>query len=210
MRADIYMARKMYREAIDTYRQAAPSAVTFNKIGIAFQELLVPKLAKKNYEQAIKLNHSYAEALNNLGTLYYERHSYRKAIDYYKKSLKSPTAPAVVYANLGTVYFARHDFKKASVCYAEALRLDPDVLDARGAFGTRMLERTVSDLALYHFYLAKVYATRGANERALLYLRKSLEEGLKDRKKLPNIPEFSSLKKEPAFQQLLAENPKPL
>jgi tetratricopeptide (TPR) repeat protein len=118
--------------------------------------------------------------------------------------------PAVAYANLGTAYFARRDYKKSAASYEEALKLDPNVLDNGSAFGTRMLERTVDDLALFHLYLAKVYATRGANERALIYLRKALEEGLKDRKKLPDIPEFSSLRKQPEFQQLLAENPRSL
>jgi hypothetical protein len=37
-----------------------------------------------------------------------------------------------------------------------------------------------------------------------------LEEGVKNRDKIPGIPEFASLKKDPAFLQLLAENPKPL
>jgi hypothetical protein len=41
-------------------------------------------------------------------------------------------------------------------------------------------------------------------------LRKALEEGVKDREKIPNLPEFAALKKDPAFAQLLAENPRPL
>src|SRR5690349_2442114 len=55
MRGDIYMARKMYREAIDMYRQGATdSAVLENKIGIAFHQMLQLDLAKKNYEHAVK------------------------------------------------------------------------------------------------------------------------------------------------------------
>src|ERR1700753_1505496 len=59
MRGDIYMARKMYREAIDMYRQGPPnSPVLINKIGIAFHQMLLLDLAKKNYEQSIKLDHT--------------------------------------------------------------------------------------------------------------------------------------------------------
>src|SRR5579875_553349 len=37
MRGDIFMARKMYREAVDAYKESAPpSAVIMNKIGIAY------------------------------------------------------------------------------------------------------------------------------------------------------------------------------
>src|SRR5579862_487509 len=40
-RGDVFMARKMYREAIDSYRQGpADSAITWNKIGIAYHQLL--------------------------------------------------------------------------------------------------------------------------------------------------------------------------
>lgn len=209
-RGDIYVARKMYREAIDMYRQAPQTAEIFNKIGIAFQEMLQFNLARKNYAQAIKLNHSYAEAINNLGTIYYEERFYKKAITYYKRSLKYSGPMASVYANLGAAYFARHDYNRAFSNYEEALNLDPDVLDRRNTFGTRMLERTINDMALFHLYLAKICAKQGSNERALVYLRKALEEGLKDRKKLPDVPEFSSLKKDPEFKQLLAQNPRSL
>ncbi len=73
-----------------------------------------------------------------------------------------------------------------------------------------MQERTIGERAIFHLYLAKMYAKSGANERAIIYLRKALEEGVKDRQKIPEIPEFALLKKDPAFKQLLAENPKPL
>jgi hypothetical protein len=37
-----------------------------------------------------------------------------------------------------------------------------------------------------------------------------LEEGVKDRDKIPAMPEFALLKTDPAFKQLIAENPRPL
>ena len=209
-RGDIYMARKMYRDAIDMYQDSPVSAPIANKIGIAFQEMSQLALAKKYYEKAIRLDPDYPEAINNLGTLYYSLHWYRKAIRLFKQSLKVSGPIASVYANLGAAYFAKHDYKNSSVSYEEALRLDPEVLDRRSGFGTRIEDRTVTDVALFHLYLAKFYAKEGSDDRALLYLRKSLEEGLKNRKNLAEIPEFSALRKKPAFLALLAENPKPL
>ena len=38
-RGDILMARKMYREAIDTYKEAPETAILMNKIGIAYHQL---------------------------------------------------------------------------------------------------------------------------------------------------------------------------
>lgn len=211
LRGDIYMARKMYREAIDMYRQGpADSPVLANKIGIAFHQLMQLDLAKKYYERAIKLDPKYPEAINNLGTIYYARKSYRRAIHYYKKALHVSKPTASIYANLGAAYFGRKDYKHASVYYEEALKLDPDVFEHHSSFGTLMQERTVEERAMFHLYLAKMYAKSGAKDRAILYLRKALEEGVKDRKKIPDMPEFAALKTDPAFQQLLAENPKPL
>jgi tetratricopeptide (TPR) repeat protein len=211
MRGDIYMARKMYREAIDMYREGdEDSPVLANKVGIAFHQMLLLDLAKKNYERAIKLNGKYAEAINNLGTIYYSRKNFRRAIGLYKRALRYSTPTASIYSNLGTAYFGRKDYKQATESYQHAMQLDPDVFEHHSNFGTLMMERTVEERAMFHLYLAKMYAKTGASERALIYLRKALEEGVKDREKIPNIPEFATLKTDPAFKQLLVDNPKPL
>jgi tetratricopeptide (TPR) repeat protein len=211
MRGDIYMARKMYREAIDMYQRApADSAIVQNKIGISFHQMLQFGVARKYYERAIHLDPHYAEAINNEGTIFYAQKSYKKAIVYYKRSLRYSHAVPSVYVNIGAAYFARHDYKHASEYYEDALNLDPDVFEHRGGFGTLMQERSVEELGKFHLYLAKTYAKRGNNDRALIYLRKALEEGIQDRSKLGDIPEFVKLKEQPEFQQLLAENPKPL
>lgn len=211
LRGDIYMARKMYREAIDMYREApADSPVVANKIGIAFHQLLLLNQAKKQYELAIKLDAKYPEAINNLGTIYYTQKSYRRAIKYYKRALRYSTESASIDANLGTAYFGRRDYPRATQYYELALKLDPDIFEHHSGFGTMMQERTVEERALFHLYLAKMYAKSGAKDRAIIYLRKALEEGVKDRQKIPDMPEFVSLKKDPQFVALMAEDPKPL
>ncbi|MBV9034958.1 MAG: tetratricopeptide repeat protein [Acidobacteriaceae bacterium] len=211
LRGDIYMARKMYREAIDMYRTGSPdSPVLANKIGIAFHQLMQLDLAKKNYERAIKLDPKYSEAINNLGTIYYSQKSYRRSIGCYKRALRYTHPTASIYANLGAAYFGRKNYKQATEYYEEALKLDPDVFEHHSSFGTLMQERTVEERATYHLYMAKMYAKSGANERAIIYLRKALEEGVKDRDKIPSMTEFAVLVKTPAFLELLAANPKPL
>src|SRR3712207_1754104 len=72
MRGDILMARKMFREAVESYSAADKnSAVIANKIGIAYHQMLELDLARKSYERALKLDPRYSEAVNNLGTIYY-------------------------------------------------------------------------------------------------------------------------------------------
>src|SRR3954468_8620519 len=84
-RADILMARKMYREAIEVYKEGPlDSAIIWNKIGIAYHQMLQLETARRNYEKAIKLNPQYSEAVNNLGTVYYAHKNYRKATSFYR------------------------------------------------------------------------------------------------------------------------------
>ena len=180
-----------------------------NKIGIAFHQMLQLQLAKKNYERAVKLDPKYSEAINNLGTIYYANKNYGRAISYYKRALKNNPS-ASIYSNLGSAYFARKKYKEATVYYEKALQLDPLVFEHHNAFGTLMQERTVDERAKFHLYLARMYANSGDDTHALIYLRKALEEGVKDREKIPTLPEFATLKTEPAFRELMTENPKPL
>ncbi len=204
-RGDILMARKMYREAIDTYREAPQnSAVIQNKIGIAYHQLTEIDLAKRQYERAIKLNPKYAEAINNLGTIYYGRKSYRRAINEYKKAIKIMPNMATFLGNLGTAYFARKKFKEAALMYQEAIRLDPNVFEQVSNMGTTLQERSVEDRAKFHYIMAKTYAKAGETDRALLYIRKSLEEGFKDRQKYHTDPEFAALQNNVEFKQLMA------
>jgi len=210
-RGDIYMARKMYREAIDTYREGPKdSPVLANKIGIAYHQMMELDSARRQYERAMKLDPKYAEAINNLGTVYYARKSYRRAIGEYKKAIRILPSSASFISNLGTAYYARKDFKNAALMFQEALRLDPLVFERRNAVGTTLQERSVEDRANFHYLMAKSYAKAGDTEHALLYVRKSLEEGFKDRKKFHTDPEFASLQDNTEFKQILATEQKVL
>jgi len=210
-RADILMARKMYREAIDVYKEGPlDSAIIWNKIGIAYHQMLQMSEASKYYQHAIKLNSKYAEAINNLGTIYYARRSYRRAIGQYNKALKIAPNSASIYSNLGTAQFARKKYEEASISYQKALALDPEVFEHRSAYGTLLQERTVSEKARFHYYLAKTYASAGNTERALQYIRMALEEGFKERRKLMEEPEFAKLRETAEFKELMATEPRVL
>jgi tetratricopeptide (TPR) repeat protein len=210
MRGDIFMARKRYREAVDAYQEGGETAVLLNKTGIAYHQLLELDAAKKYYEKAIKANPKYGEALNNLGTIYYAKKSYRRALGYYKKALRYNPKSASVYSNLGTAYFSRKNYPEAMKAYEIAMSLDPEVFEHHNAAGVLMQERTVEDRARFHYYQAKLYAKNGMQERALLALRKALEEGLKERDKIQDEPDFAAMKELPEFKEILASHPRVL
>lgn len=209
-RGDIQMARKMYRDAIETYKQAPESAVIWNKIGIAYHQLTEINNAQKAYERAAKLDPKYIAAINNLGTIYYSKKSYRRAIGQYKRVLRISPDSASTIANLGSAYFARKQYELASDAYQKALALDPEVFESRGGTGTLVQDRTVGDRPTFFYYMAKSHAKAGHNEQALNYIRKALEEGFKERKKFTEEPEFSQLQGDPEFQKLMTLEPKVL
>jgi tetratricopeptide (TPR) repeat protein len=210
-RGDIFMARKMYREAIEAFSEGSPKdAVLRNKIGIAHHQQMQLDIARKCYEQAVKLKPDYSEAVNNLGTVYYATKNYRRAISQYKKAIRIAPEAASIHSNLGTAYFARNQMALATGEFRIALKLDPNVFEHHSSYGVILQERSVQDRAKYHYWMATLYAQEGRNDLALQNLRKALEEGYKERKKLPDDPAFAGLRELPEFKELLALEPRVL
>ena len=210
-RGDIFMARKMYREAVDVYQKdTSNSAILANKIGIAYHQLTFLPQARRQYERAQKIDAGYSEAINNLGTVYYAQRNYRKAISQYKKALKLNPASASIHSNLGTAYFARKKYQEAFTEYQTALSLDPEVFEHRNSHGVLLQERSVEERAKFHFYLAKTYAKSGQTERALLYIRKAIEEGFKERDKFAEDTDFQAMRQLPEFLELMKLEPRAL
>lgn len=208
---DLFMARKMYREAIEAYRQGPKdSAVIWNKIGIAYHQLSNFAQARKNYEQAIKIDKKYADAVNNVGTVFYAQKKYKTAIARYKKAIELAPETASFWSNLGTAYYSRGKYDEMGEAYQKALSLDRNVFEHRGTVGTELQDRTVADRARFHFEMARTYAKNGQNDLALQYLRKSLEEGLKDKTKLIESPEFAAMRETDEFKTIVALEPRVL
>ncbi|HUO33067.1 MAG TPA: tetratricopeptide repeat protein [Bryobacteraceae bacterium] len=208
---DIHMARKMYREAIEAYEQSPQnSAVIWNKMGIAYHQMLQLDAAMKRYQRAMHLDSKYAEPINNAGTIYYAERRYGRAARYYKHALKLEPQSASIYSNLGTAYFAEKKYKEAVQAYDTALQLDPEVFEHRNTYGVLLQERTVDERAKFHYFLARAYAKEGQKDRAFEYIRKALEEGFNDRKKLMQDPEFAAYRDLPEFKELLKLEPRVL
>ena len=86
--------------------------------------------------------------------------------------------------------------------------VDAEVFEHRSSQGVLLQERTVGERAKFHYQIAKLYAKAGLNERALLYMRKSIEEGFKEKKKFLEDEEFAALRELPEFKQILAMEPR--
>ncbi|HVT96786.1 MAG TPA: tetratricopeptide repeat protein, partial [Acidobacteriaceae bacterium] len=184
LRGDLAMARQQYLRAIDAYTQVpARTATIWNKLGMAYHHLFAMDEARRDYERALRLQPDYAEALNNLGAIYYAKKNYKKAIRYYRKAIAISPQSATIYSNLGTAWFARGKSEKGIEAYRTAFSLDPEVFASDSALlvneGLPAHERALQD-----FCLAKLFAASGKKEEAIEFLRKALNEGFDDRKRI--------------------------
>jgi tetratricopeptide (TPR) repeat protein len=207
---DTMRAQKRYLDAIDSYTAAIdkqPTALLWNKKGIALLFIIRDKDAQKCFQQALKLDKNSPEALNNLGFVEQMHKNYGKAIKYYNKALVARPNSATFHYNLGAAYFAKHDFDKATVEYRAAYSLDNDIFQRVSKMGVMAQTSSPEDRAAFSFMVAKMYAQAGDFERSLEYLRKAMEEGYKGIDKVYTAPEFASLRTDPRFADLMAQKP---
>jgi tetratricopeptide (TPR) repeat protein len=210
--ADLYMARKEYREASQLYKrlvdQNPQNAIYFNKLGIAMHQQTVLGQALKCYERAVKLDPAYADAQNNIGTIYYQRKKYGKAIKAYQKAIAIRNDMPVLFSNLAYAYFEDKKYEQAIASFRQALAMDPQLFERSSSRnGSILQDRSVGDRGKFYFLLAKSYAEAGNLERCLIYLRKAKDEGYKQLAAIKEDPSFAAVIKNPAIQEVLAPRP---
>ncbi len=208
---DRLRADKAYLDALDYYAAALkkrPSAALYNKAGICELMLFHYGLAKKDFDRAVKQDHTFAEAINNRGAVFYTQRKYKKAIKEYQKALKLQEDSASFHANLGMAYLESKQYAEMTVQFIRALQLDPDVFGRRSQGGIAAQLSSPEDQARYNFFLAKVYAQTGDSDDALQCLRRALENGYKDIDQVYKDASFARLRQDPRFAELMANKPR--
>ncbi len=213
IRGDLLRAQKRYLDAVDYYQAALAQEVTpvrYNKLGMAYLFLQQEKQARKAFDQALKLDQSCAAAWNNRGFVEQMKKNYGKASKYYDKALAlKPEAPTFHY-NLASVYFARHKYQEAAQEYRAAYLIDPDIFDRVSRMGVLAQTSSPEDRAAFSFMVARMYAQAGDVDHSLEYLRKAMEEGYRDIKKVYTESEFATLRTDKRFTELMEQRPQPL
>jgi tetratricopeptide (TPR) repeat protein len=207
--ADLYMARKEYRDASQIYKrlsdQNPQNPVYLNKLGIALHQQSALPMALKYYERATKVDPTYADAQNNIGTIWYQRKKYGKAIRAYKKAIGIRPEMGVLYSNLAYAYFGDKKYEESIGAFRQALALDPQLFEHNNSrSGSLLQDRSVEDRGKFYYLLAKSFAQAGNLERCIIYLRKAKDEGYKELALARKDPAFAAFLKEPAIQEVLA------
>ncbi len=202
---DLALARQQYIQAIADYDQIPrKSAAVWNKIGIAYHHLFAYKVARRDYERALHMRANFPQALNNIGAVYYATRKYGKAIKYYRRSLHLDPNDASVYANLGVAYFAQGKVTLGVEAIRAGFDLDPNIFSA-DAPQLVSSPLPAHDRAEQDFCLARLFAQAGNFRQAIGFLRRALNEGFSDRKKLLHDNTLASLRATPEFAQLMNE-----
>lgn len=210
-RGDDLRTDKNFLDALDFYQAAAKldpnNSSLYNKEGICQLMMQRYKDAKKSFERSIKADRTHADAYNNLGVIYYQAKNYSKAIKQYEKAIALRNDAASYFSNLGAAYFGKKDFEKAGLSYSKALAIDPDIFEQVSRAGVMAQLPSPDDRAHYDYVLAKLYAKMGATDRSLHYLKKAMEDGYKDIRDVYKDNEFSELRKDPRFSELMSAKP---
>ena len=208
-RGDQLRGEKAYLDALDYYQAAlkklskgSSMAMVLNKLGITQFQMQRYEDSKKSYEKAIKNDKTYANAFNNLGVVYYRNKKFGRAIKFYGKAIELDEDNASFHNNVAAAYFADKQVEKAMPEYQRALELDPDIFERRSTNGV-VAQIAPQDQAHYYYVLAKMYAQIGKFDRALLYLRRAIEDGYKDVNNALQDVEFAQLRKDPRFNDLM-------
>ena len=210
---DLLRGQKRYFDAVDYYHAALAKEATpirYNKLGMAYLFLQQNKEALKAFDQALKLDKNCAEAWNNHGFVEQIKKNYGKAVKYYEHALLlRPEAPTFHY-NIASVYFAEHKYQLAAQEYRAAYLIDPDIFNRVSRMGILAQTSSPEDRAAFSFMVAKMYAQAGDVDHCLEYLRKAMEEGYRDIKKVYTESDFATLRTDKRFTELMEQRPQPL
>ena len=209
-RGDELRAEKSYFEALDFFKAAIAkkpdSAKLYNKAGMTELQAVHLHESILYFEKATKLDPKVAAFHNNLGAARYEQKKYGSAIKEYKKAIQLEE-DAAFYGNLGAAYFSQKKWEEANQAYAKAVELDPDIFERISRNGIAAQLSSPNDRAHFQYVLAKLYAKSGNTDRALLCLRRAMENGYKQINSVYKDQEFAALRKDPRFNELMANKP---
>jgi Tfp pilus assembly protein PilF len=207
---DSLALHQRYQAAIAAYQKAPRTAAVWNKMGIAYQMMFNVHEATHCYRESLKLDSHNAQVINNLATIYDSQKEFSSAEHLYHKALKVDPDSALIYKNLGTNLLAQHKYSRGWDAYQHAVTIDPQIFEDHG---TPQVQNpsSVADRGAMNYYMALGCVRIGQTDCALQYLRRALDEGFTNPKKVASDVAFAGLRDNPDFKQMLASqaNAKP-
>lgn len=117
-----------FKQEIRSY----PSAfLSYNNLGLAYQEKGQLDKAIECYKKAIMINNKFDDAYTNLGEVYRKKKLYDLSIVILDKAINLNPSSAYAYNNLGNVYYMMNRYDLAIINYEKALSIKTDLACAK-------------------------------------------------------------------------------
>jgi tetratricopeptide (TPR) repeat protein len=146
---------------LSSLRQAAEvepqNALYRNAVGAVLLNLGRFPDAQVEFQKAVELDPTYADAYHNLGSAYAEQGKWEEAITAYKKALAQTiySTPESTYNNLGYAYWALDRRTEAEEAFRAALQLEPKLVPSHFWLGVLLQKEGRKDEARQHFQAAR-------------------------------------------------------
>ncbi len=113
--------------------------------------------AQVEFQKAVELDPTYADAYHNLGSAYAEQGKWEEAITAYKKALAQTiySTPETTYNNLGYAYWALDRRTEAEEAFRAALQLEPKLVPSHFWLGVLLQKEGRKEEARQHFQAAR-------------------------------------------------------
>lgn len=139
--------------------------------------------AIQHFQRAIQLKPDFAPAINSLGNAYLAKGDWDQAIEAYQRIIEDVFygTPHFALSNMGLAYYQKKDYREAEKHFLEALKMNPDFVNALAGLATTYvamgryddavakLERAIRKepkLPHLHYELGKTYQAAGNLPRA--------------------------------------------
>ena len=135
--------------------------------------------AQVEFQKAVELDPTYADAFHNLGSAYAEQGKWDEAIGAYKKALAQTiyASPENTYNNLGYAYWALDRRKDAEDAFRAALQLEPKLVPSHFWLGVLLQKEGRGDEAKAHLRAARDLAPASMLARRAAEVLKALGDG---------------------------------
>jgi tetratricopeptide (TPR) repeat protein len=207
---DVLRARRFPEDALDYYGYAIARggdvSNLLNKMGITRLELRQTDLARQLFLRTVRAKKNDAQAWNNLGVTEYADHNYTAAIVDYRRATKLDRKSAVYHSNLAMAYFESRDMPSARQQFAQAILLDPRIMQERDAGGVTAHIIGSQSYPEMCFEMARLYAHGHDAQATRLWLAKASEGGFDVRSGMSDDVVFRPFLKDPEVVLMLSNS----
>jgi tetratricopeptide (TPR) repeat protein len=162
-------ALTLWNDFFAKYGDRPNISLAYSNRGNAYMDAGDLDKAVLDYNEAVRLDPSYVDALNNRGNVYNTRGEYDKAIADYNKVLSMRPRHAEAHYNRGNAYIFKGNYQQAIADYTEAVRINPEYAEAYNNLGNSLCDTGNSEGALPLYAAAikikplfpEAYANRG-------------------------------------------------